>query len=318
MRGDPFHPALDPAMLESLRQTIHHAPADEFWPPALVCLIAACVLFWLAAKRFHKLQWVAHTPTSKVRSAAQGYVELDGIARNLDGEPIFAPLTRTPCTWFSYSVSRRTRDGQNRERFRTVEEGTSDHLFALDDDTGRCVVDPEGATVMSTHRDVWYGNSRYGSTRRVRLGFGRRYRFEERRIMDGDPLFALGDFRTLGAAVGDRNTDIVERLREWKQDRASLVARFDSNGDGEVDVEEWEMARAAAAAEIDAERAGTPAAEGFHCLAAGGAGPMLLATRTERQVMRALRLSVALTLTPAVLLFAGGLWSMAERLNGAG
>jgi hypothetical protein len=37
---------------------------------------------------------------SRVRSAAQGYVELDGVGMLPPGSTNRSPLTGTPCTWF--------------------------------------------------------------------------------------------------------------------------------------------------------------------------------------------------------------------------
>jgi hypothetical protein len=39
-------------------------------------------------------------------------------------------------------------------------------------------------------------------------------------------------------------------LREWKQDQAKLLARFDSNHDGTLSSAEWDQARAAALGQI--------------------------------------------------------------------
>lgn len=53
------------------------------------------------------------TPTSKLRSAAQGYVELSGYGALLEGAPIIAPLTGLTCTWYSHEIEERRRSGKN-------------------------------------------------------------------------------------------------------------------------------------------------------------------------------------------------------------
>ena len=51
----------------------------------------------LARKRL-----IEDTPTSRIRSAPQGFVELAGVAGVFEGEPIIAPLTQRPCCWYRY------------------------------------------------------------------------------------------------------------------------------------------------------------------------------------------------------------------------
>ena len=68
----------------------------------------------------------------------------------------------------------------------------------------------------------------------------------------GEPLFAIGMFKTVGGA-GDSDSSREEMqavLRDWKQDRAGLVRRFDANGDGDIDAREWGEARKAARSEV--------------------------------------------------------------------
>ena len=63
------------------------------------------------------------TPTSKIRSAAQGYVELSGHGELMEGPKIIAPLTSKYCTWYSYKVEERRRSGKNSQwpQFKKVE-----------------------------------------------------------------------------------------------------------------------------------------------------------------------------------------------------
>jgi|SRR6185437_2527280 len=207
------------------------------------------VLQWRRARAFED------TPTSKVRSAAQGYVELSGHARALPGAPIVSPLSRRPCCWFQYRVQERTTT--QRSGWRTIDEGTSDAIFALDDDTGRVVIDPAGAAVSDVPRTVWYGNEENEQPPALRSwlsGFGAHYRYSERIILDGQPLSAVGLFQTRRAGDDPPSLDaeMADLLHRWKQDPRRM-ARFDVNHDGTISAQEWEQARAAARAEILAE-----------------------------------------------------------------
>jgi len=87
-------------------------------------------------------------------------------------------------------------------------------------------------------------------------GFGR-YRYTEERMHPGDPLYAIGLFRSEGGAGSnfDINEDVRELLREWKQDSAAMLARFDNNQDGEICMEEWQEVREAAFREVQQHHA---------------------------------------------------------------
>src|SRR5690606_33056614 len=92
--------------------------------------------------------------------AAQGYLELEGRARMMVGEPIHAPLSGALCVWYSYKVEEREADyqaGRSTSRWRTIERGVSEAIFYLEDDTGRCIVDPDGAEVTPSVRLKWHG-----------------------------------------------------------------------------------------------------------------------------------------------------------------
>jgi hypothetical protein len=203
------------------------------------------------------------TPTTLLRSAAQGYVELSGTARVFDGERIRAPLTGRECSWYAFEVEHRERGSNSDSRWRTVDKGSSTELFMLDDGTGSCAVDPEDAEVTPSVTNVWFGRSatppRLTAQRHwlLRLFATESYRYTEKIIEIGQPLYALGFLRTHGGAATpiDDSADVATLLREWKADRASLLRRYDRNGDGEIDVAEWEQARRDATAEIRAARA---------------------------------------------------------------
>ena len=136
----------------------------EFWLAVLAAAGLAVGGFYVAFRFVRRARIMEDTPTSKVRSAAQGYVELNGTAELLPGTPIVAPLTGTRCTWYRYKVQEKQRKhdarGHARTEWRTVAQGVSDDLFLVVDDTGSCIVDPEGAAVTPSANDLWYGDSR--------------------------------------------------------------------------------------------------------------------------------------------------------------
>lgn len=286
-------------MIEQLQQA----------PPGLLAFIAVLgavgLLVGFTSLRRYRL--IEDVPTARVRSAPQGYVELIGTAAALPGEPIIAPLTQTQCCWYSYRIERRAEKG-----WRTLRHGTSDGLFLLRDETGDCVIDPEGAEVDSTHDQTWYGGeSSLGMPGMHRLerefGLGLRvasrvlshsgalvgegYRYHERIILEGDPLYAIGWFHSLDDSdfSESERARMGELLREWKARPGTLRERFDHNRDGVVDQHEWEEARAAARVRAKEELAAARAHTHVHVLRKPAERLYLIANREQPAVVGRLR-----------------------------
>jgi len=204
---------------------------------------------WFAFRWLHIARLLEDTPTSRVRSAAQGYVELVGRSGALAGTTNLAPLTQRPCVWWRYRIQRRTGSrsrGQRRMQWKTVQSGRSEQPFLLDDGTGQCLVQPAGAEVLTSETTSWYGDTPWPTqVPGQRSPFGEpEYRYYEERIYEHEQVHVLGQFRThAGAGRADRDADIAALLAEWKQDQPALLERFDADGDGRVSLEEWERAR---------------------------------------------------------------------------
>lgn len=80
------------------------------------------------------------TPTSHIRSAAQGYNEFQGIAKLLPGEPIIAPLTKKNCVCYKYKVEEKQSHyvrGRSGTSWQLYESGVSDGVFFLQGKTGK-------------------------------------------------------------------------------------------------------------------------------------------------------------------------------------
>jgi hypothetical protein len=227
----------DSAWPAQLAAGLAAADPGHFWLWTLAALGLSVAAFVYAFHALHRARLIENTPTSRIRSAAQGYVELEGVAQLLPGPVIVSPLSGAACCWWKYRIQK---------RWRTIESGTSDALFLLDDGSGDCVVDPAGAKVYPGLRRQWRGSSR--RPQRVPektpwLQFGA-FRYEEELLRTGFALHALGWFRTQsGAHSFDENAEVIALLREWKADQAELLARFDTDGDGRIDTQEWEAAR---------------------------------------------------------------------------
>ncbi len=192
---------------------------------AFISLIA-----WMSTLRRRRA--ITDTPTSRIASAAQGYVELLGTGRPLDHPPLLSPLTRLPCLWYRYQVEEKKGD-----KWQTISRDESNVSFIIDDGSGRCVVDVEGAEILTRHKETWTEGH---------------YRNTEWKLLINDEVYALGDFHTLGGGSVDLDAreDLNALLAEWKKDKDTLLERFDLNGDGEIDMQEWGLARQAARREV--------------------------------------------------------------------
>ncbi len=260
---------------------------------------------WFAFRWLHVARMIEDTPTSRVRSAAQGYVELAGRCRPLPGSTNLAPLTQRPCVWWQYRIQRRTGSGgpsRTRAQWQTVSSGRSEQPFLLDDGSGECIVQPGGAEVLTTETTTWYGDTPWPTAAPgVRRPFGEpEYRYHESRIYEHERLLALGQFRTVtGDADRDDGAEAGALLAEWKDDQAALAARFDTDRDGQVSLEEWERARAEARRTVAQRRLEAPPVAARHLLVRPDGGRLfLLAAFPEHALARRYR-------RRALLAFAG-------------
>lgn len=313
----------------SIAQSLIGASPGLFWAGTGVALVINTGLFYWIFRSVNKTRLMEDLPTSKIRSAAQGYVELEGTAQLMPGEPIRAPLSGAECTWFQYKIEKRESSRFNRndtETWRTLEEGISDSIFHLEDDTGVCVVDPDGAEISPSINLRWHGRAHkpnsappVPSTGWWSLLATGRYRYTEKRIQPGDQLYATGHFNTLGDF--DTNTtqddDVRDLLATWKCDGKTLLERFDFNRNGQIDVREWEIARKQAKKEAQLNQTKRTTDPGSHILNNPGKRhqPFILSTISQDRLIRKHRLYAGLYtfgfLTSGAML----VWALNLRLS---
>jgi E3 Ubiquitin ligase len=251
--------------------------------------------FWYAFKAWTRNRVIEDTPTSRVRSAAQGYVELIGRGMLPPNSANKAPLTGIPCTWWRYKIDERRYTGRSRS-WSTIQSDTSAVPFLLDDGTGQCLIDPRGAEVFPDATDVWYGPSEWPEVH-IPNGTGifgwlvdtfvtDKYRYTEHRLQPHEQLYAIGAFRSLGGvSVEDPDGAITELLHEWKQDPATLLARFDSNHDGTLSGAEWDQARAAARKQVLEGRAAETRPPSLNVLADPADGRSFLLAASDGEAL---------------------------------
>ncbi len=214
---------------------------DEYWQLVAVLALATPAAFWFLFRNLRRARRIEDAPTAKIRSAAQGLVELEGWGKAMNGYPTRSPLTGQTCLWWWYKITR----GSGKSR-RVIASGCSDGLFFFEDETGRCVVNPDGADVVTSTTRRWRGSSSspMGGPETGTL-FGS-YQYTEKLLRIDSPLYALGWFETHGGGsytAASIAEETARLLRRWKQDQHWLIGKFDQNRDGTVDMQEWETAR---------------------------------------------------------------------------
>ncbi len=170
---------------------------------------------------------IAKAPVSTIASAAQGYVEFNGIATTTS--PLKTPLHGLPCVW--YRAWAYARDHQN--LWRLVDYRQSDTVFQLTDDTGTCAVNPHGAEVIYMLKKTSYKHN---------------HRYVEAYLPEQMPLYLIGHLDTRHHFTSEKEVKkhMGQIISDWKSNPSKMLSRFDLDRNGEIDQEEWEKARAQA------------------------------------------------------------------------
>ncbi len=184
---------------------------------SLLTLVFICLpLFFAIVCLYYSLSYlrsarsIEDNPTSKIRSAAQGYVELSGTVKPLTSTPVLGALTKTACAWYRYTIEEfvtiSTASGME-SRWNIVESAISSQPILITDGTGECVMLPQGAEIMPTRAIGWRGHHRIPDPPPTSFwlwllwnNWGR-YRYTEYRLELGIPIFASGRFSTQDAGA---------------------------------------------------------------------------------------------------------------------
>lgn len=286
----------------------------------LAALLAAGTVYavWRLFVSLRRDRFAADTPLARIRSAAQGYVHLEGQAGPPPEGPITAPLSGLPCVWWDYKIEQRQSRaaGNQRNEWRVIDSATSVAPFSLRDADGECLVGPVGADVTPTSHETWYGDTPRPACLPGLSGRGwspdREYRYSERVICPGAHLTVLGELRS-HSAVESIEREVGKIVVGWKQDQAALLARFDRNHDGQLDAEEWESARAAAREQVEASLGSKNARVSVVGQTTHGE-PFLVAPLDTKNLVRREKHRAAFALAASVLLALLTAWAAQKAL----
>ena len=245
-----------------LAWALHPELGRPAWPPLTLLLCSALFGFWRSLRH---ARLVDDTPTARIASAAQGYAELRGRGQPLAGLPLLSPLNGLPVLWWRLLTEKRNEKG----KWQQESQEQSQASFLLDDGSGSCLVDPEAAEILVQRREVTQRDDR---------------RYTLWTLLPQDRVYVLGDFRTLGClADGALNESqrLSELLEQWKADQAGLLARFDLDGNREIDLKEWELARSQARQQLRQQQAEAATAPELHVVGAASDGRLFLISDLE-------------------------------------
>lgn len=170
---------------------------------AAVLALVAAVLFADAARHGARAYRVYASEAIDVASAvnASGAVEVEGTVETHD-RWLVAPFSGTECVVCEYEVQELRSSGKS-SHWETIHSGVGHRPFVLADDTGKLLVDPDGASLaLDEHVTRVDGGER--PPERVRRWI------EETPDVDSEEKF--WDLRVIEIAVGDDRKYVERRL----------------------------------------------------------------------------------------------------------
>lgn len=203
-----------------------------FGPAGL--FLSGLIMLVLGFHEYGEYSLIRNTPTSTVRSAPMGRVEVKGEVHPLDDENLLeAPFTGEECLGYDCLVEEYHSDDDG-GNWHTVHMNRRTEPFVLEDPTGKLVVEPEEAEWgIGSHefREIYYEDSappriqsfverEIDSEKMLDFDLmgGDKLRFSENRIPLDEELYVLGGARPLEEQLnGDERPDDAEILIKRNQ-----------------------------------------------------------------------------------------------------
>ena len=235
-----------------LGETIQGLSPAEYSLYTLLLFFGICFLAYRIYQTFQRFRFISDTPTSRIASAPQGYIELNGLGEQLPGAVITSPFSGRSCIWYHCIVEKRKQVNRHNT---WVEESNekSDQIFKLEDESGHCLVDPEDARVIPTENEVWYGSNLQSKNLPFknrgwffnRIGGMGKYRFTEKLIPIAEPVYVIGRLKTVTRNINEQTLkqQTEKMLRTWKMQPERFLRKFDLDKNGKIAGKEWQVIR---------------------------------------------------------------------------
>lgn len=287
---------------------------------ALLAVLAFAFGFLLfhCYRAFRRFRFVTGTATSKIRSAAQGLVELKGLGEWLPGDSILSPFSSRRCIWYHCTIEKKRRSGKQ-TTWTNISDQCSEQLFRLVDDTGSCIIDPDHAHVIAESDLTWYGHDTGCQSRPpvkahwINISTGN-YRFRERLIRPASSLYALGWFRTIRSNPSDESisSQVEDLVKQWKLQPQRYLADFDLDKNGKIQKEEWKVVYSAARQQVLAKIAIENREQHLLSYEKDSKHPFILSTTMEEELVARKKFRAYASVAGASIIFIAlvVMWSM--------
>jgi len=153
-----------------------------------------------------KKKLIENIPTSTVRAAAVGLVEINGTVRELKGL-LTTPFAKAQSVFYHYKIEEYRSSGKSGS-WVTIKEFATPNWFYIEDETGKILIDPAGAELfLNTDRN--YSLDSFGSGRDTEtfeaglvalgldphgfLGMHKQLRCTEEYLCPGDTIYIMGE-----------------------------------------------------------------------------------------------------------------------------
>jgi hypothetical protein len=296
-------------MFSWLESEILELPRMEYLVILGVLIAGFSYLVYYSFSVTKRYRFMDGTATSRIRSAAQGHVELKGLGEWMPNGEIHSPFSKRRCLWYHCTIDRKQSSGK-RITWTNISDERSSQMFHLVDETGDCIVDPDDARVIPEMDTTWYGHSTEYRSRapkkptRFNFSMGS-YRFRERLLLPASTLYALGWFRTVHSNPSDEfiAKQVEDLVRTWKLQPAKYLREYDLDQNGKIEKREWKVIRAAARKQV-LNRLNNEKQE-HHVIScpANSRQPYILSARTEEDLVNIKKWKARFSITGALLAF---------------
>lgn len=247
---------------------------EEFLKIGLGCLVIGAPVLWSSVRQRRRVRMIEDTPRSKIASAPQGFVEVEGFAWPND-DKITLTISGAEAVYHEFLLQREEERGSGKNRRKdwvTVFSCAHSVPFYICDATGAALVIPDGCEFQFVDQrcDSWSNLVEAEKNRVARsivtveisgfppaaglIGglFGAHFRVIEKLIRVGSPVYVTGDFESAPDDVMKVKERGFTRFASMVFDRDKRAYKnvsrlLDSDHDGKVSSSEALSGYAAAA-----------------------------------------------------------------------